>query len=63
MRTHPYIACVKETASCRIMQEPEALPVAPAIALTRDLNRQEHDLMAAFEKFKGKVNVMKKRTT
>jgi hypothetical protein len=26
------------------------------------VNRQEHDLMTAFEKFKSKVHIMKKRT-
>jgi hypothetical protein len=26
------------------------------------MNRHEHDLMTAFEKFKGKVNIMEKRT-
>jgi hypothetical protein len=44
------------------MHETKALPVSTLITLGRHLNCHEHNLMAAFEKFKGKVNVMEKRT-
>jgi hypothetical protein len=44
------------------MQKSEPLPVPPIVTLLRASNRQKHDLMAALQKFKSKVNIMKERT-
>jgi hypothetical protein len=40
------------------MHKPKASPVTPRVSFGGALNRHEHDLMAAFEKFKGEVNIV-----
>jgi hypothetical protein len=60
VRAQPDVTGVEETGRSRIVKVAEALPGAPAVSLKVFLNRQEHDLMAAFEKFKSKIDIMEK---
>ena len=58
MRANPDVTGVQETRCCRVVHIAKALPVATVHSFPGDLNCQEHDLVAAFEKFESKVDVM-----
>jgi hypothetical protein len=62
MWTDPDVTGVEETARSGVVHKSKALPIPPVVTLGRYPNCQEHDLMAAFEKFKSKINIMEKRT-
>ena len=62
MRGDPDVTRVQEAAASRVVHESKSLPGSAIVAHPLFQNRQKHDLMAALEKFEGKINVMEKRT-
>ena len=62
MRCDPDVAGVEETRCGREVHIPKPMPRASVISFRRFHDRQKHDLMATFQKFKGKIDIMEKRT-